>query len=175
MVRQQQAIVPPWTVGAQAFFVVKADSSHSRRLTNAEITTLLRNRHQLHVNGDVQKRPPSARVASRSPDSCSSEVVFTAMQAERSFYMTRAQRHVARTDIYGRTAGTIHTLISSSSAAIRATRTTELSRYVKPLRQKFACGGFESPTSSMILSATFNCVNATIACAADAFLGAPAG
>ena len=164
MVRQQQAIVPPWTVGAQAFFVVVL------RLTNAEITTLLRNRHQLHVSGDVEKRPPSARVASRSPDSCSSEVVFSAMQAERSFYMTRAQHHVARTDIYGRTAGTIHTLISSSSAAIRATRTTELSRYVK-----FACGGFESPTSSMILSATFNCVNVTIACAADAFLGAPAG
>ncbi len=59
------------------------------------------------------------------------EVVFTAMQAERSFYMTRAQRHVAKTDTYGRTAGTIYTLISSSSAAIRATRTTELSRYVK--------------------------------------------
>jgi hypothetical protein len=57
MVRQQQAIVPPWTVGAQAFFVVV------RRLTNAEITTLLRNRHQLHVSGDVEKRPPSARVA----------------------------------------------------------------------------------------------------------------
>jgi hypothetical protein len=109
----------------------------------------LRNHHQLHVSGDVQKRPPSARVASRSPDSCSSEVVFTAMQAERSFYMTRAQRHVARTDTYGRTAGTIHTLISSSSAAIRATRTTELSRYV-PLRQKFACATCdEGPVGSV--------------------------